>query len=1658
MLRHERVVRYLSFLVLVASLLLPFGPAHSLAQDDLSTGDLTVILLDDTDTPVAGGSFEVLTADGAWAATDEFGTGEVTIGGIAPGPVTVTHVAGPEGFTTGGTASSEIFPGTIASVTLWTSSIAPPEPIIESPPPTDTPNDQPEVIADRDADGIPDDADLCPDTSDPDQLDTDGDGAGDACDEALPVPTVDNRANGDPGSPSQVQPASLPITTQATLRVSIQVACPKAGSVNGMGQNHSFAYEVTITNHIEGVTPYLTLTYAREGSAPREIGIFNIYDEYTYKLHSKITETDIQNGNINIPAPGVTVSGNNGTSVSSGPIECEYTPPAPALIPIDLSSDQIFFQPSCDEAGAYQPPRVVVPESTDAVTYWSSPDSDTLLPGDTVEVHASWDPDTYAITDPGAWTETGSGTAVQSVTFAEYPDCAEPGITISKVADSNVYSFIDEPVRYEIRIENSGHRPLTDIVVTDDLTGSEWTLDALQPGEEESFREIIIVTEGHISHGSITNTASVTAMPVPATNDGLPVGDSAEETVTWVPPAPVPLGIVIAHEATCSDDDTIIPPTLDLPPDIEDRISYSVLETGPYAPGQLVTIHADLAPGHTFDPDSMTDGWEQISSSLAEYQVAFDDVPCATPGISLTKTADIEKVASEGESITYTFKVTNTGDATLRGISIDDPMLAGADIQIPQPDPSTSLTPGQSFTTSVTYPVGANDIATGEPIVNTATASATIGWSSERITSDEATATVDVARSELGFTKAADTDTFAVQGDVITYTLAATNTGETILTNVSLVDDLDGLSPLACTVNGEEIDAIPTTLEIGQELVCIATYTVDADDVAAGESIVNTATIRADGIEPLARTATVTFEERPAIAVDMSVMDEQATYAVNDTVYYQMLITNTGNVTLSSVTVTDESVDGIDCGDGTANVASLEPGSVNAVTCTATYSVQQSDIDAGTPIINEASVSGIAPSGAQVTGEASATINVEAADPAISLLVSPDRETVNAAGQTITYTFTVTNDGNVTLSGISISDQMLQDASVTITCPDDDLAPNDHIDCSATYTVTQDNIDAGTIANTATASATVPDDTITTSTAAGAIVGVDQRAGLAMEKIVTRVESGDDTREIADDETVTGLKRGDIVHYRITATNTGNVRLADVTITDAMLPNLACAPETTPLEPGDALSCTGTYTLDAAGAARWEGIPNTASASGIAPNGDPVTGSASVTVWPHMPEPEIRLTKSANPATYLHSGDVITWTLTLTNSGDVPVQNIEITDTGLEDLSPLDCGTGIPPTLNPGEEVVCTIAYGVTQDDIDTGSITNTASARAESANGAITTETAEATVTADQRPGLDLARTVTHVNDQPMMGDILDLRVGDTVTYKTALNNYGNVTLVTTVIDTISGADTFDCAQPANIAPGTVRECTTRHTMTQADVDRGFLTSDAIVKATAPDGDTLDKTASITVWTVAAAPAMVIGKSVAPTTVHHAGEQVTWSFTITNTGNVTLTDLAIDDPMLEESDTSITCPETSLAPGDTVTCTATSTVTQRDLDAGLAIVNEASASALGPDRADARTFKAAQADIRLVTSATSSATLTIAQEPALTLDTAFTPPAGNLTAGSIVPLKVTVTNTGNITLTGIVVNSPGLTIPPIGDLAPGESRTVTVDYSVTSSDVSTLR
>ena len=107
-------------------------------------------------------------------------------------------------------------------------------------------------------------------------------------------------------------------------------------------------------------------------------------------------------------------------------------------------------------------------------------------------------------------------------------------------------------------------------------------------------------------------------------------------------------------------------------------------------------------------------------------------------------------------------------------------------------------------------------------------------------------------------------------------------------------------------------------------------------------------------------------------------------------------------------------------------------------------------------------------------------------------------------------------------------------------------------------------------------------------------------------------------------------------------------------------------------------------------------------------------------------QPGITLTKSANPTTYSASGQTITYTYTITNTGNTTLSaaQYQVSDNKINGGADFNCGSN--QSLAVGATITCTSNYTTTTGDVSAGSVTNTAVAT----GGGLTSNTATATVT----------------------------------------------------------------------------------------------------------------------------------------------------------------------------------------------------------------------------------------------------------------------------------------------------------------------------------------
>jgi uncharacterized repeat protein (TIGR01451 family) len=887
-----------------------------------------------------------------------------------------------------------------------------------------------------------------------------------------------------------------------------------------------------------------------------------------------------------------------------------------------------------------------------------------------------------------------------------------------------------------------------------------------------------------------------------------------------------------------------------------------------------VASQADVDAGSLTNSASVTGKPPTGGNVTKSAAVTLNAAPA--PAISLTKTTPDALVA--GGTIHYLLTAKNTGNVTLTGVQISE-NLGGATVV--GTCPAVTLAPNAAASCNFTYVASQTDVDSGS-LTNSASVVGTPPTGDPVKDTDAVTLT---ASSGPGITLTKTTsDTLTADG-TITYLLTAKNTGNVTLDNVQISDGLDGVVPVG------SCDAV--SLAPGATTDCTFTYVASQADVDSG-SLSNTGDVVGNPPtgDPVRASDTVTLAATAAPSISLSKTTSD-TLTADGTITYLLTAKNTGKVTLDNVQISDDLVGATPVGP--CDAVTLAPGA--ATDCTFTYTASQSDVDAGS-LSNTGDVVGNPPAGDPVTASDTVTLT---ASPGPAITLAKTTSDSLTAGGTIHFLLTAKNTGNVTLDNVQISDGL--DGVVPVgSCDAVTLLPGATTDCTFTYTASQSDVDAGSLTNSASVVGTPPsgaDDNVT------AIDAVTLTATAAPSISLSKTTS--DT--LTADGTIT---------YLLTAKNTGNVTLDNVQISDGLdgvVPVGSCDAVT--LAPGAATDCTFTYVASQADVDSGS-LSNTGDVVGNPPTGDPVTASDTVTLTA-SPGPAITLTKTTSDS--LTAGGTIHFLLTAKNTGNVTLDNVQISD-GLDGVVPV--GTCDAVSLVPGATTDCTFTYVASQADVDSGSLTNSASVVGTPPSGADdnVTATDAVTLTASGSPAITLTKT-------PSAKSAV---LNDVVTYTLTARNTGNVTLTdVTVADSLPGIAIVGNCLPTTLAPGAELLCTAQYTVTKGDLEAGSVVNDATATGTPPAGPQVSASASATVVAVGD-PAIDVSVTVNRPQYGSFGEVLKFTVVTTNTGNVTLYNTTLDSTLAGADTSACDAVNATLTPGQSVTCQVSYTVVLDDL------------------------------------------------------------------------------------------------------------------------------
>ncbi len=434
-----------------------------------------------------------------------------------------------------------------------------------------------------------------------------------------------------------------------------------------------------------------------------------------------------------------------------------------------------------------------------------------------------------------------------------------PDIDITKEADDDTVSAGSD-VGFTITVRNDGPGTAYDVILTDPLpAGLAWSLApavdgcaitdgtlACTPRSLPALAEFtvhVVASTGDDDCGTYQNTATADAsndQPVQADDattvlcPGLNISKVADDTV-------IDAGDQIGFTIVVSNVDDGVPPpegvatdvvvTDELPLGLEWTLDPAV-EGCAIADGRLTCELGDLDAGssveiHVVATTGISDCGLLTNQAAADSgngpPVDSDEasvlVLCPL-GITVDKTGP--SFAHVGDEVTYTIVVTNSGEADLVGVVLTDPLCDDDTMElVDDADGDTVLAVDEAWVYTCTHVVTSDD---PDPLPNTATA---VGIDErERTTEDADDHVVDLIDPAIEIVKTVD-DLGPNPGDTITFTYIVTNTGDTTLFDVVVVDDqLGEIGTIDVLEPGESVTLTKDDLvQADQDLVNVATAT-----------------------------------------------------------------------------------------------------------------------------------------------------------------------------------------------------------------------------------------------------------------------------------------------------------------------------------------------------------------------------------------------------------------------------------------------------------------------------------------------------------------------------------------------------------------------------------------------------------------------------------------------------------------------------------------------------------------------------------------------------------------------------------------------------------------------------------------------------------------
>jgi uncharacterized repeat protein (TIGR01451 family) len=929
-------------------------------------------------------------------------------------------------------------------------------------------------------------------------------------------------------------------------------------------------------------------------------------------------------------------------------------------------------------------------------------------------------------------------------------------------------------------------------------------------------------------------------------------------------------------------------------------------------PGESMTCSANgqAIPGQYENTGTVTGtppiGPDVTDSDLSHY---FG----SDPSISIVKSVNGVVNASGpglfipvGDPVIWNYELHNTGNVPLTNVTVvDDPGTPG--------DPSDDITVCSGVTLQpdpdpLAFHTCSNEsTAAAGQYYNSATVSGIPPVGSVVSATDDsyyfgAAPAILLDKQTNGQNAATPPGVYILVGSQVDWTYRVENSGNVPLTNVTVIDNM-----------GVTVTCPSDTLAVGEWMPCTASGTATAGQYS------NTATATGQppgSLSPVQVSDTSHyFGATPALTIDKQTNGQDAgtvpgVYVlVGSTVNWTYRVDNTGNVALTNVSVVDDMGVTVTCPTGTLAVGEW-------MTCTA------SGTAAAGQYSNTATASGDPP-GTLSTVQDSDTSHYFGVDLSVSFEKATNGVDADAApgplvgvGEDIEWRYAVTNNSNV-----AIYFSIVDDPAVTISCTIYSLDVGASTTCYASSTA-----EAGQYENTATLTVSLP----------GELADVNFQDASHYYGVITGIDIEKHTQG-QDADTPTGplIKIGLPITWDYILTNTGNVTLENVTVMDdngtpgnTVDDYIVCSGIT--LQPYLETGYTHTCSDSAEFAVEGQYV-NIATVTGDPPAGfAPVMDSDTSHYFGSITD--VSLTKLTNgvdvdiaPIPFILVGDEVTWSYIVENTGNLPINEILVTDSDADLVITCDTTVLADGYLEPGVSMTCT-ATGIAIE----GSYNNTGAV--EAVPFGFETETltdSDASAYFGANPSISIEKSTNGQDADEAPGPYIP--VGEAVTFQyQVFNNETDYQFVDITVTDDSGV-TVSCPGTTLDPGGESMVCTGEATAETGQQALAGHVSATVVFISDQQSVGVLEDSDISHYFGFTAPGLLLTKYTNDVYAENPpgpeliiGNEVTWSYALTNESNAPVSNVSVSD---SDPTVNVICPKDSLLGNETMTCSASGEV-----------------------------------------------------------------------------------------------------------------------------------